>query len=224
MLVYDRIFDEHEGVWAIRRSQEGAWGKTWQLSGPGTELFGMAVGAGGAAVAIHGHVDGEGRPNGPHFASRMSPAGRWGAPVQQPAGLGFGRTLGINANGRALIVGWDGAALMGRWSGSEGQWRRPFVLAADVPKTPKRGLTTQVEMNRRGDAVVAWGAKGRISHVWARYKPVGQQWTPPVRLTRADKPPQLFRVAIGDCGHVAFAWVAKDDDRELQVLRASPLP
>jgi hypothetical protein len=129
----------------------------------------------------------------------------------------------MDAKGRALIAGWKGADLMGRWSRPDGRWRKPFVLTADVSKTLKWGLTERVAVNRRGDAVVGWGAKGRIAHVWARYKPVGQEWTQPVRLTRADKPPQLFRAAIGECGHVAFAWVTSGDP-ELQVLRASPMP
>ena len=223
LLVYDRLFDKHEGVWAIRRSRAGEWEKTRQLSGPGTELFGLAVSAGGAAVVTHGHVDGNGRPDGPHFTSRMSPAGKWGAPVGQPNGLGLGGLVDMDAKGRALIAGWKGADLMGRWSRPDGRWRKPFVLTADVSKTLKWGLTERVAVNRRGDAVVRWGPKGRIAHVWARYKPVGQEWTQPVRLTRADKPPQLFRAAIGECGHVAFAWVTSGDP-ELQVLRASPMP
>ena len=220
LLVYDRIYDNQAGVWAVRRSPAGEWGEPQQLSGSDTELFGMTVGAGGAAVATYGHVDGDGRPDGRYFASRMSPSGTWGRPVRQPGSPGRGGAVDMDARGRTLLAGWDGDDLMGRWSRPNGRWRKPFVLAAELSKPDRWGLAWQVQVNRRGDAVVAWGAKDRVAQTWARYKPVGQAWTQPVRLTQADIPPHLLRTAIGECGHVAFAWVTGHG--ELQVLRASP--
>jgi hypothetical protein len=226
LLVFDRGFG-HAGVWAIRRSPEGEWGKPLRLSGPDTALFAMAVGAGGAAVALHGYLDGDGVAHGPPFASRMSPSGHWRAPVRQWSGLGLGGAVDMDAKGRALIAGWNGTDLMGRWSRLGGRWRKPFVLAGDVSRTREvGGSQVKVEVNRRGAAVVGWAAKGRVAQLWARYRPVGRQgWTQPVRLTRTDDLPILFRVraAIGECGHVAFVWETSGDTR-LRVLRASPRP
>ena len=224
---------KYDGVWAVRRNRAGAWGTPRQLTGPGNHLFGMALGAGGAAVAIHGPVDGDLLPIGPHFTSRMSAAGTWGAPILQPDGLGArGLAVGLDARGRALLAGWRGADLVGRWSKPDGQWRQPFALASDIslPRDPPGlfpaplvGPTVEVKVNRRGDAVVGWAAQGRVTQIWTRYKPAGQQWTPPVRLTRAADPPQFFRAAIGECGHVAFVWETSRHTK-LEVLRASPRP
>lgn len=221
LLVYDRIADENGGVKAIRRTRTGGWGKLRNLSGPGTEVHSVAVGAGGAAVATHSKVDGDGRPVGQQFTSRMSTAGTWGAPVRQPKGLVFGRALGVDvdAKGRALVVGWNGQDVMGRWSRPGGRWRKPFVVAPDVSKP---GVPL-VEVNRRGDALVVWSTKGRVKQLWARYKPAGQAWTKLARVARADSPPQWFDAAIGDCGHAAIAW-RTPTTRQIQVRRASPTP
>ncbi|MFC7359374.1 hypothetical protein [Nocardioides astragali] len=223
VVVVGRYGGEH-GVRAIRRSPAGKWGKAQELSGPGTDIFTMTVSAGGAAVALHGPLDLDGVASGPLFASRMSPAGHWRSPVRQWSSVGFEEAVGMDGKGRALIAGWNGADLMGRWSTPDGRWREPFVLASDVSRTRKWGLAVAVEVNRRGAAVVGWGAQGRVAQVWARYKPIGQKlWTRPVRLTRTDDPPELFRAAIGECGHVAFVWETSGDT-QLHVLRASPRP
>lgn len=224
VVVVGRYGGEHGGVRAIRRSAAGTWGTAHHLTGPGREIFAVTVGAGGATVALHGHVDGDGVAHGPQFASWMSPAGRWRAPARQWNGVGLEGAVGVDGKGRALLVGWRGVDLMGRWSTPDGRWRKPFVLSGDVSRTDEWGLTVEVEVNRQGAAVVGWGAKGRVPQVWARYKPLGQQgWTRPIRLTRTDDPPKLFRAAIGECGHVAFVWETRGDTR-LQVLRASPRP
>lgn len=46
LVVYDRIADNHEGVWAIRRTPTGRWGERRHLSGRDTEWFSTAYGAG----------------------------------------------------------------------------------------------------------------------------------------------------------------------------------
>ncbi|MGF9757641.1 hypothetical protein AAII07_20825 [Microvirga sp. 0TCS3.31] len=223
VLVVGRYGGEH-GVRAIRRSSAGKWGKVQELSGPGTEFYTMAVGAGGAAVALHGPLDFDGPASGSLFASRMSPAGHWRPPVRQWNRVAFDEAVGMDGKGRALIAAWNGADLMGRLSTPDGRWRDPFVLASDVSRTRKWGLAVAVAVNRRGAAVVGWGAQGRVAQVWARYKPFGHKsWTRPVRMTPTDDAPRLFRVAIGECGHVAFAWETSRDT-QLRVLRASPRP
>src|SRR3954466_8678415 len=85
----------------------------------------------------------------------------------------------------------------------------------------------QLAVNRRGDALVVWGAKGRVvprvAQLWARYRPAGRGWTKPVKLTRADSPPGSFTVALGDRGHAAIAWTTRND-RQIQILRTFPTP
>jgi hypothetical protein len=148
----------------------------------------------------------------------MSPVGTWHAPVRQPEGFRVSwRGTDVNAKGRALLTGWDGTNLIGRWSRPDGRWRKSFVVATGE-SNPAFG---EVAVNRRGDAVVAWGAKGRVGQVWARYKLAGRAWTKPTKLTGADNPPRYFAVAIGDCGHTAVAWTTRDN-RQIQVQRASP--
>ena len=79
-------------------------------------------------------------------------------------------------------------------------------------------------MNRRGDALVVWRAKGRVAQLWARYKPAGHEWTKPVKVTRAGQPAAgYFGAAIGDRGHAAVAWTTRNN-RQIQVRRASPTP
>jgi hypothetical protein len=220
LLGYDRILDKGSGVKAIRRTPAGGWGKPRRLSGPDNEIFAMAVSAGGAAVVTFSHVDGDGRPDGPPFTSRMSPSGSWGAPVRQPNDLGLSqRAVDADAKGRVLVAGWDGTDLTGRRSRPDGRWRKPFIVAADVSKP--RISQVQVVVNRRGDALVAWSAMGRVEQVWARFKLAGQEWTRPMKLTRADSPTRWFGVAVGDCGHAAIAWTTRNT-RQIQVRRVSP--
>ena len=79
----------------------------------------------------------------------------------------------------------------------------------------------QLAVNRRGDALVVWRARGRAPQLWARYKPSGQGWTKPVKLTRATDTPETYDVALGDRGHAAIAWMPRND-RQIQILRTSP--
>lgn len=221
LVVYDRLFD---GVFAVRRTPAGRWEKPQHLGGASTETFGMAVGAGGAAVVTYGVVYDAGVPIGPQFTSRMSPTGIWGPPVRQPEGPPFGLVSGavdMDAKGRALIAGWHGTDLMGRWSRPNGRWRKPFVLAADVSKP--RHFSLEVVVNRRGDALVVWGAKEGVDQLWVRYRLAGQPWTEPFKVTQADSPPRWLNASIGECGHSAVAWTTRNG-RQIQVRRATPTP
>ena len=194
-------------VRAIRHTPGGRWGKPQRVGGPNTYQPRTALGAGGAAVMAYSHIrfDDDGPAREPQFMSRMSSAGTWAAPVRQPDGVTIGpRAIDMDAKGRALIAWWDGRDLMGRWSWPDGRWRKPCVIAADVSKPRRSQLDTQVVVNRRGDALVVWRAKGMVGQLWARYKPAGHEWTEPVMVTRADSPPRAqFGAAIGDGGHVA---------------------
>ena len=76
-------------------------------------------------------------------------------------------------------------------------------------------------MNRRGDALVVWAAKGRVPQLWARYKPAGQGWTKPVKVTRTSSPPGSYTAELGDGGHAAITWMPRNG-REVHIVRTSP--
>jgi hypothetical protein len=221
LLVYSRDEGSREGVWAVRRAPSGGWGQSRRLSGPGHELFSLGLGANGAAVVTYGHYGGAGygRPDRAPFARRMSPNGRWHAPVRQPAQLGTLPT-NVDGKGRALLTGWQGTDLVGRWSRSDGRWCKPFILAPDVRKTVR---WLDVVVNGRGDAVAVWSVASPTRAIWARYQPAGQNWTKPVVVT-AENPPRKFDVALGDRGHVAIAWSTIGNHKLIQVRRAFPSP
>jgi hypothetical protein len=218
LVAYDRIYDDQKGgVWAIRRTPAGEWRKRHRLSGPNTMLSIMAMSRGGAAVVSYRHVDGDLRVDGPPFTARMSAAGTWGSPVQQMKYLDW--DAGMDAKGRALLTGWHGTDLLARWSRRDGRWRKPFVVAADVSKPGP----VYVAVNRRGDALVVWGAKDGVEQLWARYQPTGQEWTKPVMVTEANSRPKWTGVTIGECGDTAVAWMTRNH-REVQVRRLTPTP
>jgi hypothetical protein len=199
---------------ATRRTAAGEWLKPQRV--PASGLYHtMAVGAGGAAVVSYSRQDA-------WFTSRMSQDGTWAAPLRQPPGRDSAlRPVDLDAKGRALLAWWDGTDLMVRWSRPDGRWHTPYVLAADVSK-PGPYPELHVHVNRRGDALVVWRAKGQVRQLWARYRPAGQDWTKPVKITSAASPPMRWYhsvVALGDRGHVAVAWAAHD---RIQVFRASP--
>ena len=120
----------------------------------------------------------------------MTPSGRWQPRVRQPAatdGLN-GRSVDMDAKGRALLAWWDGTDLMVRWSRPGGGWRGSCVLAVGVTKPRSQyRRDAQIAVNRRGDALVVWADKGRVPQLWARYKPSGQGWTKPVKVTRGEQ-------------------------------------
>jgi hypothetical protein len=207
----------------VRRSRAGRWGKPQRIGGPNAYQFKMALGAGGAAMVAYTRTNRE--EHDEQYTSRMSPAGTWAAPVRQPAGLPVGpRAIDMDAKGRELITWWQGTDLLFRSSGPDGRWRKPCVLAADVSKPHRSELDTQLVVNRRGDAVVVWRAMGRLAQLWARYKPAGDDWMEPVKVTPTDSPPPAYFVAgLGDRGHAAVSWTTRDN-RQIQVRRLATTP
>ncbi|NPD04859.1 hypothetical protein HN031_09215 [Nocardioides sp. zg-1308] len=221
VLAYDRPYENPPGVYAIRRSRDGRWTPSKQLSGPDTELFGMALNADGVAVVSHGPTD-DGTPLGRVHTSRMTADGTWQAPVRQPHSLGL-HGVSVDERGRALIGGWDRGSLRGRWSRADGTWRQPFNIAADVDDTRRWGLDPHVTANGRGDALAAWGTKTGAGDLglWARFAAAGGDWTKPQRVTPTTHQPTRFDAAIGDCGHAAFAWTS-GKPHQLHIRRATP--
>ncbi len=222
VLAYDRPYAKPPGVYAIRRSRDGRWTSSKQLGGRDSVLFAMALNSDGVAVVSHGPTD-DGTPLGRLFTSRMTADGIWQAPVRHPHSLGL-HGVSVDERGRALLGGWDGGSLWGRWSRADGNWRRPFAIAADVDETGRWGLDPHVTANGRGDALAAWGTKTGAGdlRVWARFAAAGRDWTKPQRVTPANHQPTRFHAAIGDCRHAAFAWTPAGKPRQLHIRRATP--
>src|SRR4029079_17748679 len=109
----------------------------------------------------------------------------------------------MDAKGRALLAWWDDSDLLVRWSRHDGEWRTPCVLAAGVKMPRSVEPNAQLAVNRRGDALVVWRARGRAPQLWARYQPAGHGWSKSVKLTRATDTPETYDVALGDRGHAA---------------------
>lgn len=224
LLAYDRLYDDPSGgVYAIRRTRAGKWTPRRQLSGPGTELFRMALNPDGVAVVSFGPVDGDGASLGRLHTSRMTANGTWQASVRHPHSLGL-TGLSLDERGRALIAGWDRTRLRGRWSRPDGTWRQPFTIAARVRHTGRWGLAPRVTMNLRGDALATWGSKTRTGEfrVRARFAPSDRDWTKTLRVTPTDQQPKVFDAALGDCGHAAVAWTTSTKPRQLHIRRATP--
>ena len=69
---------------------------------------------------------------------------------------------------------------------------------------------------------MVWRTKDRTPQLWARYKPAGQAWTEPVKVTaNGTRLLGEFRAAIGARGHAAIAWMT-GNHRQLNVVRRSP--
>jgi|tagenome__1003787_1003787.scaffolds.fasta_scaffold20874663_2 hypothetical protein len=229
LLLFTRGNNERTRTYAVRRTPAGGWADPQRLAGGNLDSD-LAVGADGSAVVVRDHVSYDAdTPRGSQITLRMTPSGRWQPPVLQPAltETVVGSSVDIDAKGRALLAWWDGTDLLVRWSRPDGEWRRPCVLAAGVKRPLSVDPNAQLAVNRRGDALVVWGAKGRVvprvAQLWARYRPAGRGWTKPVKLTRADSPPGSFTVALGDRGHAAIAWTTRND-RQIQILRTFPTP
>lgn len=222
VLAYDRLYDDQSGVYAIRRSRDGRWTPREQLGGPGNELFAMALNSDGVAVVSYGPTD-DGTPLGRLYTARMTADGTWQAPVRQPHSLGL-HGVNVDERGRALIGGWERGSLWGRWSRADGTWRQPFTIAGDVTETGRWGLDPRVTANGRGDALAAWGTRTDAGNlrVLGRFAAAGRNWTKPRRVTPTSHQPTRFDVAIGECGHAAFAWTPAGKPRQLHIRRATP--
>lgn len=229
LLLFSRGHTARTRLYAVRRGPTGGWGPPTRIAG-GWFQNDVAVGADGSAVVVRTSdpYDRDSR-RGSQFTLRMTPSGRWQPRVRQPALTARveGRSVDMDAKGRVLMAWWDGTDLVVRWSRPGGRWRRPCVLAAGVKRPGWVYPDAQVTVNRGGDALVVWGAKGRVRQLWARYKPAGQGWSESVRVTRMSSPPGQYVAELGEGGHAAIAWMPRNGweihGREIHVVRtASP--
>ena len=210
------------GTYAVRRGAAGGWGKPTRLAGPDHSVD-LVVGADGSVVAVRTRVFDDGDiSRGSQSTLRMTPSGRWQPPVRQPAltdGVS-GRSVDMDAKGRVLVAWWDGRDLVVRGSRRGGHWRKPCVLAARVRRPLSVNPDAWLAVNRLGDALVVWGAKGRVPRLWARFRPAGHAWSEPIKVTRGSNIPVDYTVDLGDGGHAAIAWMPRNG-REIHVVRTS---
>ena len=212
------LFSRRGGTYAVRRTPVSGWGKPNRLA-RGEQGGDVAVGANGSAVVMRTHEVSDAISWYP-VTHRMAPSGRWEQPVRHPAftDVVYGRSVDIDARGRVLMLAWDGTNLVVKGSRPDGSWRRPCVLAADVNTPRSLNPDARLAVNRRGDALVVWGAKGRVPQLWARFKLAGRGWSEPLKLTRGSSPPDSYTTELGDRGHAAIAWMPRDG-RTFHIVR-----
>lgn len=210
-------------TYAVRRTPAGTWQKPDRIFGD-DEGGDLVVAADGSAIVMRTHFA-DGATSGYPITYRMAPSGRWKRPVRHRAFtdvLWGGRSIDIDARGKSMMAGWEGTDLIVKWSRPDGTWRRPCVIAQGVNAPQSLNPGARVEVNRRGDALVVWGAKGRVPQLWARFKPAGRRWSQPVKLTRGSSLPDSYTTELGDGGHAAIAWMPRNG-RQLHVVRTSVL-
>lgn len=193
------------------------WSRPRPLPGLRPEL---AVGSGGHVLVTVAR----GEQGLQHWTYTISPTGQRGNGIRQPnTGSYPDPVIAVDGTGRGTYMWWEDNRLMTRSSGRDGQWRKPCVLADHV-REPRYydDVTRHLGVNSRGDALVIYRTRHRAIHLWASYKPVGQPWTEPVKVTAgATRRYGEFRAAIGQSGHGAVAWITHND-KQLTILRMSP--
>lgn len=204
----------NEHIRVVSGTPATRWSRPRQLPGGRPAL---AVGAGGHVLVTVTR----GKQWLQHWTYTISPTGRWGDAVEQPNIGGYpDPVVAIDGTGRGTYMWWDEHRLMTRWSGRDGQWRRPCVLAGDV-REPRYydDVTRHLAVNAQGDAVAIYRTRRHAIHLWASYKPAGQPWTEPVKVTAgANRRYGEYRAAIGPSGHAALAWITHNQ-KQLTILR-----
>jgi hypothetical protein len=207
-----------EEVRVITGTPVTGWSQPRPLPGGRAQL---AVGSGGHVLVTIAR----GRSWKQHWTYTMSPTGRWVDRVRQPnTGTYPDPVIAVDASGRATYMWWENQRLITRSSGRNGQWRRPCVLADDA-REPRYydDVTRHLAVNSRGDAVAMYRTRDRAIHLWASYKPAGQRWTEPAKITAgATRRYDEYRAAIGPDGHAAVAWITHNQ-KQLTMLRMSPV-
>ncbi|RYU13945.1 hypothetical protein [Nocardioides iriomotensis] len=222
LLLFSRGHNARTRLYAVRRTPTDGWGPSTRLHG-GWLHDDFALAANGSAMVVRTRVSYDGNtPQGSQFTLRMTPSGSWQRPVRQPTlteGV-YGRSIDMDAKGRALKAWWHGTDLMVRWSRPGGEWRRPCVLATDVKRPRSLSPDARLSVNRAGDALVVWGAKGRVPQLWARLKPAGHAWSEPIKVTPESSLPDEYTTDLGDGGYAAIAWIPRNG-RQLVVRTVS---
>ncbi|MBI2244878.1 MAG: hypothetical protein HYU55_13410 [Nocardioides sp.] len=148
---------------------------------------GLAVAADGTVTVVWA----TGAAPGSIVAVRRPAGGSWGDPVV--IGRGTQPQVAVDRRG-AVTVAWlteragraDGVAAARQRAG--GRWTTPVRLTGDGA-TPYAAGEVVLDVNPRGDAVVAWASRDRRDRPWrvrSAYRPAGGRWSGPGAATPAD--------------------------------------
>lgn len=198
-------------VRAASRTVDGSWGPAETVSAMVSNAYAPAVAMDdrGGAVAAWQWWDGA------YLviqASIRPPDGDWSIPETLS---GTGR----DASRPQVAMDADGNAVVG-WLRSNGTW-----VAAQVASTPAGGAWSPprsftqrggnarelfLQMNRRGDAAVAWvqgyGSGGSNAELWSSLRTVGTaRWSPRAQLTEYSYGSR-GRVALDEAGNLTAVW------------------
>jgi hypothetical protein len=195
----------------------------WHVSGrsfPAATRPQLTMDSGGDAVLVWEQWEGSALI----LMTAFRPAGGgWGAatPLSGDIREGQGRWhLAMNAEGDAAIV-WNQYrhqefppldayyVLATTMSGGSGTWSPPTEISA-----PSGGLSPDLAVNGRGEAIVAWRAYDEatrtvtVQATFGPTNPAGAPWSVPVTLSRAGEyiTEEGPRVAIGDDGGALVTW------------------
>jgi hypothetical protein len=198
-------------VRASSRNVDGKWTPTETVSATLSNAYAPVVamdGRGGAVAAWQWW-------DGAYLviqASTRPPGGHWSVPETLS---GTGR----DASRPQVAMDAEGHALVG-WLRSNGTWIAAQVTSrpADGAWSPPRDFTQRggnarelfLQMNRRGDAAVAWvqgyGSGGSNAQLWSSNRPVGAaRWSPRAPLTEYSFSSRA-RVALDEAGNLTAVW------------------
>lgn len=209
VVVWDRFDGAHWRVQATRRPLAGPWSRPVTLSAAGQDgrFPQVAVDAKGDALVVWGRLDGA---HSRILAASRRPGGAWTSPVTLS---GSEHAVGdpqaaMDAKGDVVVVwgrldraaGLEQAQAVRRPVG--GAWTSPVTLSGpeDAVGAP------QVAVDRNGDAVVVWTARGGVH---SARRPAGGAWTSPVKLSKREfraSTPQVAMDAKGDAVAVWQRW------------------
>ncbi len=209
--VWQRFDGRNTVVQGASQPSAGAWSRPVNLSAGGQEALGpqVAVGAGGAAVAVWRHVSGF--KVVVQSASRR-PGGAWTKPVDvsRKGEEAFAPQVAIDSAGEAVAVweqsGGDGYSVEAATRPPGRAWSRPASLS------PKGSDATspQVAVDDAGEAVAVWKSRGEYSIVQGAARPSGGAWSRPVALSANGGNAIEPQIALDGAGEAIAVWQRSD--------------
>jgi PKD domain len=194
------------------------WLPVDKLAGPDSYGAGVALNAGGDAVATWWV------PSPPRAGSilvaryRGAAAGDWGKPVVVARGITGPPAVAIDGHGDAMVVWaegrWPSRVIF--WSSlaqTTGTWLPPTEISG-----PAAALDDPlVAADAAGDVTVGWRQRaGGVDHLRVAYRPAGGAWVTPTDIT--TMPAMYFpELVASEDGFTLLSWF----ERPAQTLRAA---
>ncbi len=196
---------------AAYRGSNGAWSKTFALSGPdpsGSLAPQLALESTGDVIAVWSRSIGTSTVV--EQATRAAAGGAWSAATQiSPSGPdALAPEIAVNQRGDAAVVwtssdpsGLGVVALLRRASRA---WGPPAMLVSDVSGP----LAPQIALDPKGDALAVWShSTSGYSRVQAAGLSAGSRsWSSPRALSRPGADALIPQVALDAVGDGAVAW------------------